>query len=84
MRAIISEWIDRTRELLEDDVITCKAAAINTVTRQLDCLEHQILKEAVLARTAAPRITVNVHAVAYDAAKISQALSTGLRRRRGL
>jgi hypothetical protein len=72
--ATISEWIDQTRQLLEDDLIDCKAAAIDTVAYQLDCLEQQILKEPVLARTAAPTITVNVHGVAYDAAKIAQAL----------
>jgi hypothetical protein len=61
----ISEWIDQTRQLLEDELIDCKAAAIDTVTYQLDDLELQLLREAVQRgkdKTATQTLTVNVRA----------------------
>jgi hypothetical protein len=54
--AIISKWIDQTRGMLDDDLVTCAQAARDVVNCQLDRLEAALLREAVAPRRS---ITVN-------------------------
>jgi hypothetical protein len=45
----LSAWIDELRLMLDDELIDCKKAAIDTVNWELDRLELALLREAVLA-----------------------------------
>jgi DNA modification methylase len=46
----LNQWIDELRLMLDDDLITCKQAALDVVNYELDRLEAALLREAFAAQ----------------------------------